>query len=108
MKITITGLIDDQKQRITDAICVRYKYPETVFDPSTPEFIQDPNDPEAKLMVPLEERQKPNPMTKWAFVSEAVRTFLSETIAGFEADRDVGANDIAQAARTKAKEDFKA
>ena len=106
MKITITDLTVPLRARVEEAIAHRYNYPETVFDSTTPEFIPDPNDPEAEIMVPLEDRQKPNPMTKRIFVEEVLKKFIIENVGGFEAERDIQANDIGKAAREKAETDL--
>ena len=106
MNIAITGLAAGLKARISAAIAHRFQYPETVFDPSTPEFIPDPNDPEAEIMVPLEDRQKPNPQTKWQFVEEVLKRFVGENLGGYEEEVAVQANNICRAAREKANTDL--
>lgn len=103
MKVTITELSPPLKTRVETAIAARYNYPETVLDLSTPEFIPDPNDPEAELMVPREDRQMPNPMTKWEFVEKILENLLIETTAGYE--RSI-AEEAGKIAEEKTKTDF--
>lgn len=104
LKVTITGLSAKLKQRVEDATVKKHSYKDTIFDPTTPEFIPDPNDPEAELMVPMQDRMKPNPMSKEKFVEFILERFLSETLEGYEEELALGT--LGKDARKKAKTDL--